>query len=146
MTTMTVATAAVAGAAVTTMTEPREPAAPASRPAIRKPGPFPVIAGSLGLFLAFVAVLAFQLRAGADPAIGAGKPEPVAAAASPAPRRVLIRRGIVTRIVGHRSRGGKAPTASAAPPTTSSAPSAPAPAPAAPAPAPAPAPMTTQSS
>ena len=61
------------------------PAAAAPRPArpkISKPGPFPVIAGSLGLFFAIVALLAFQLRAGKDPAIGAGEPQLVAQASS----------------------------------------------------------------
>ena len=41
------------------------------------------------------------MRAGADPAIGKGEPVQVAAA-TPAPRKVLIRRVIVTRIVEHR--------------------------------------------
>ena len=81
--------AAVAAGAAATMTDPDAPAAELPRPKprrepIRKPGPFPVIAGSLGLFLAITALLALQLRAGADPALGAGEPQLVAAAA---PRR-----------------------------------------------------------
>ncbi len=86
-----------------------EPTPTPRRAPIRKPGPLPVIAGSLGLFLAITALLALQLRAGADPALGAGEPQ-VVAAASPAPRKVLIRRVIVTRIVEHRrDDGGSAP-------------------------------------
>ena len=134
------------------------PAVPKPRPKrepVKKPGPFRVIAGSAGLFFAIVALLAFQMRAGADPALGKGKPV-VVAQATPAPRKVLVRRVVVTRIVEHRPRRGSA--AAAAPRSTGSAPaapaapsapapSAPAPAPAAPAPAPAPAaPLTTQSS
>jgi hypothetical protein len=129
------------------MTEPTP-----RRERIRKPGPLPVIAGSLGLFLAVTALLAFQLRAGADPALGAGEPQLVAAAS--VPRKVVIRRReIVTRIIEHR--GGVAPPpsrAAATPPATgpgrsapSSAAAAPAPAGAAPS-APAPAPLTTRSS
>ena len=118
--------------------------AAAGRPArapIKKPGPFPVIAGSLGLFLATAAGLAFQMRAGADPALGG---EPVVLAAGPRP--VIERRVVITRIVEHRPRGGAAPTAAPA----VSEPAAPAPAAATPAPAPAgtpaPAPLTTRSS
>jgi hypothetical protein len=144
--------------AAATMTEPAP--APRREP-IRKPGPFPVIAASLGLFLAITALLAFQMRAGADPALGEGEPQLVAAA-PPAPRKVLIRRVIVTRIVEHRadrvtarsggasgSAGGAAPSASAPAASGSGAPSGPAAsAPAAgssapPAPA---APLTTRSS
>jgi hypothetical protein len=127
------------------MTEPI-PAPTPRRAAIRKPGPFPVIAGSLGLFLAVTALLAFQMRAGADPALG--EPQ-VVAAASPAPRKLLIRRVIITRVVEHRRRrddGGSA-AVQAAPRTNTAAraPAAAAPAPVAPA-APAPAPLTTRSS
>ncbi len=64
----------------------------------RGPGPLPVIAGSLALFLAVLTLLVFQLRAGRDPAIGAGS-QAVAAAPAPAVRRVVIRRVIVTRVV-----------------------------------------------
>ncbi len=100
------------------------------KPRIRKPGPLTVIAGSFGLFFAITALLAFQMRRGADPALGAPKPQ-VLAAAPAAPRQILVRRVIVTRIVEHRSRRSRP----AAPRTTTSAPAAPAPA--APAPAPA---------
>ena len=54
-----------------------------------------------------MALLAFQMRAGADPALGKGKPV-VVAQATPAPRKVLVRRVIVTRIVEHRPRRGSA--------------------------------------
>ena len=45
------------------------------KPRIRKPGPLGVIAGSFGLFFAITALLAFQMRRGADPALGAPKPQ-----------------------------------------------------------------------
>ena len=112
-----------------------------------------MIAGSLGLFFAITAGLGFQMRAGADPAIGTG--EPVAlAAASPAPRQVIKRRVIVTRIVEHRPRRtpstpvgpAQAPASSApAPAAAGPAPAPAAPAPAAPGPQPK-APLTTRSS
>ncbi len=96
--------------------------APRKRAPITKPGPFPVIAGSAGLFFAIAAFLAFQMRAGADPALGAGKPVVVAQATTPAPRKVLVRRVIVTRIVEHRPRRDDGAAAPAAPRSTSSAP------------------------
>jgi hypothetical protein len=109
-----------------------------------------VIAGSLGLFFATTAWLGFQMRAGADPAIGKGEPV-VLAAASPAPRQVIKRRVVITRIVEHRPR--RAPSTSTAPAAPASSAAAAAPAPAAPAaaapatPAPQPqAPLTTRSS
>ncbi|MEA2481988.1 MAG: hypothetical protein QOJ07_3910, partial [Thermoleophilaceae bacterium] len=138
----------------------RPPAAP-RRERIRKPGPLPVIAGSFGLFFAITALLAFQVRRGADPALG--EPKPRVLAAAPTPHRVLVRRVIVTRIVEHRPRRAASPpaaaptalagtarsapvgTAPSVPAAPRTAPSSPAPAPAAP-PAPAPAPLTTRSS
>ena len=128
---------------------PKRPA----KPRIRKPGPLAVIAGSFGLFFAITALLAFQMRRGADPALGGPKPQ-VVASATVAPRQIVVRRVIVTRIVEHRPRRASAPTGSA-PAGGGSEPgagSAPAPsgggsAPAVPtAPAPAPAPLTTRSS
>jgi hypothetical protein len=117
---------------------------PPRRERIRKPDPLGVIAGSFGLFFAITALLAFQMRRGADPALGAPQPQ-LAAAAPVAVRQVLVRRVIVTRIVEHRPRRGRpSPTRSST--TASATPAAPA-APAAPAPAaPAPAPLTTRSS
>jgi hypothetical protein len=140
-----------------TMTEPRRndpdaatqelphPPKRAPKPRIRKPGPLGVIAGSFGLFFAITALLAFQMRRGADPALGAPKP---AATQTAAPRQILVRHVIETRIVEHRARTARqrSTTSSPAPAarTAPAAPSAPA-APAAP-PAPAPAPLTTRSS
>ena len=135
----TAGTAAVAdGAAMTT-----DGAAGAGRP-LRRPSKPPagwVFGAALGAFFAALALLAFQVRAGEDPALG----QPTAQAQSAQPRRVLIRR-VIERVVVHhpaQSSAGAEPAAPA-PATTSSAP-APAPEPA-PAPAPAPAPLTTQSS
>jgi hypothetical protein len=109
------------------------------RPRITKPGPFPVVGGTLAVFFVVMTLLAFQLRAGADPAIGAGEPQ--RDAASPAPRIVIRRRVVVTRIVEHRRRRASTPTAGAG-----SAPAPPAAAAPAPPAAPAPAPLTTRSS
>ena len=111
------------------MTDPGAKRAP--KPRIRKPGPLGVIAGSFGLLFAITALLAFQMRRGADPALGAPKPQ---VAAPTAPRQILVRRVIVTRIVEHRT--GR-PRSS---PRRSTAPAAP------PAPAPAPAPLVTRAS
>jgi hypothetical protein len=109
---------------------PRAAAPPRER--IRKPGPLPVVAGSFGLFFAVTALLAFQMRRGADPALGA--PAPQVLAAVPAPHTILVRRVVVTRIVEHRRRhAARAPSVAvqsrAAAPAPSAAPSAPAPAP-----------------
>jgi hypothetical protein len=117
--------------------------APRRREPVKKPGPLPVMAASAGLFFAIAALLAFQMRAGADPALG--KPKPVVVAqAAPAPRKVLVRRVIVTRIVEHRTPGSGGSAATGTAPSTP-APRTEAPAPAQPAPVPA-APLTTQSS
>jgi hypothetical protein len=97
------------------------------------------VAVSLAVFLAALALLAWQMHAGQDPALGAGKAEPAPA------RKVLVRRivkrVVVTRVVPAQPRS--VPGAAAAPATAPAAPasapaSAPAPAPAPPAPAPAP--------
>jgi hypothetical protein len=95
-----------------------------------------VAAATLALFFAIAALLVFQLRSGRDPALGSGTP--VAAATVSKPKRVLVRKVIITRVVHD------APRAAAPAPVqrTSTTPAAPA----APAPAPAPAPLTTQSS
>ena len=100
------------------MTDPDAPTAPLPRSKprrepIRKPGPLTVIAGSFGLFFAITALLALQMRAGADPALGAG--EPLAAAT---PRRAEggdPPRVIVTRIVEHRRAASRAPLRAGAP-------------------------------
>jgi hypothetical protein len=103
-----------------------------------------VAAATLALFFATAALLVFQLRSGRDPALGSGTPV-AATAPKPKPKRILIRKVIVTRVVHDAPR--PAPTAPVQRTSTApAAPAAPAPAPAAPAPAPAPAPLTTQSS
>ncbi|MDA0142610.1 hypothetical protein OJ962_34310, partial [Solirubrobacter sp. CPCC 204708] len=110
----------------------RPAAARAARPPIKKPGAFPVIAGSCGLFFAILALLGFQMRAGKDPAIGKGEPVQLAAA-TPQPRQIIRRRVIITRIVEHRPRrapatsapatgGGSAPASPSAPATSAPAP------------------------
>jgi hypothetical protein len=96
-----------------------------------------VAAATLTLFFTVAALLVVQLRTGRDPALGQ---EFAQAPASVAPKRVLIRKVIVTRVVHD------APRASAPAPTQQTSTTPAAPAPAAPAPAPAPAPLTTQSS
>jgi hypothetical protein len=89
-------------------------------------------AGSLALFAVVLSFLALQLRAGRDPALGAGPP--------PAPKRVLVKRVenrvVVERVVGEEADEGDDSGGSSA--VTSVA--------AAPTPAPAPAPVTTRSS
>jgi hypothetical protein len=85
-----------------------------------------VYAPALGLFFAVLALLAFQVRAGRDPALGAAEP---AAQTRTEPRRVLVRR-VIERVVIDDD----APPSAPAPVAT-------------PRPAPAvPAPLTTQSS
>jgi len=113
-------------------------------------GSLPVVTAFGAVFCVALIFLALQLRAGEDPAIGAG---PEAAAVSSQPRPVIVRRVIVRRIVedapgepaAPRATGGAAAPAPA-PAASAPAPAASAPAPAAPAPAPAPAPVTTQAS
>jgi len=122
----------------------------------RRPAP-PVrlVAGaSLALFLLVFALLVFQLRSGRDPALGGA----VAAvqATPPPPKRVLVRKLIITRVIVHLpaedearpATGVSAPAPAAPAPVSHSAPAV-TQAPAvvrAPAPAPAPAPLTTRSS
>jgi hypothetical protein len=62
-----------------------------------------VVIGALALFLTVFALLVFQLRSGRDPSLGRA----VAAArgTAPRPRRVLVRKLIVTRVVVHLPRG-----------------------------------------
>ena len=97
----------------------------------RKPSPVGLLAGSLAAFFALLAFLAVQVRAGGDPALGPAKP-----AASAEPRRVIVHRVILRRVIvtesaprvaaGGEASGGGAPAPAAA------GSSAPAPAPAAP--------------
>lgn len=126
-----------------------------SSKARRRPGPAPVAAASLATFLVLLTFLAWQLRAGRDPALGSQ--------AAPTPKKhVLVKRierTVVVEVVKPRTRAVAPPPASSARPGPASpAPSAPraysAPAPVrpaapspppAPAPAPAPAPVTRAS-
>jgi len=80
------------------------------------------------LFCVVLIFLAQQLRAGHDPAIGAGKPTSAAT-----PRQVVVRRVIVTRVVVDDA----APARAASPPAVTQS---------APAPAPAPAPVVSRGS
>jgi hypothetical protein len=111
--------AGAAGVAAATMTDRSE--APTAklppRPRIRKPGPLGVIVASFGLFFAITALLAFQMRRGADPALGAPKQQLAA------PHQILVRRVIVEHRTGR---------ARSTPPRSTAAP--------------APAPLTTRSS
>jgi hypothetical protein len=99
----------------------------------------PVAAIAGGLFCLVLIYLALQVRAGNDPAIGAGSQT----AAAPQPRQVIVHRVIIRRIVEEDAPASARPAAGSgpAPAASSPAPAAPAAAaaPAAPAPAPAPA-------
>lgn len=108
-----------------------------------------VVTATLALFLTVFALLVFQLRSGHDPALGAGTVARVAS--SPPPKRVLVRKLIITRVVVHlpgEDESVSVPvTRTAVVPVAPASASAPVPAPApTPAPAPAPAPLTTHSS
>lgn len=59
-----------------------------------RPRPIATIVAAVATFAAVLALLAWQVRSGRDPALGAGKAVQVAAA----PRRVLVRK-IVRRII-----------------------------------------------
>ena len=98
-----------------------------------------VAAATVAVFLAVFALLVFQLRSGRDPALGQGTT--LAKAPVPPPKRILVRKTIVTRVIVHlpAEEEDDAPVAvrgAAAPAVTYSAPAA-----AAPAPAPAPRPL-----
>lgn len=132
------------------MTEPVPTASSgsAARTARRRPRFWPTAVASLACFAVIFEFLAFQLRAGNDPALGAG---PAAAAA---PTRPVVNRRIVQRRIVHLPArqtaipaaptvgGSSATTTPSSPPATAPA-SVPVPAPA---PAPAlPAPVTSSS-
>lgn len=95
---------------------------------VRRPGPMPVISGTIALFAVSFGFLTYQLRSGNDPALGAQ-----ALASTTAPRPVIVRRVIKRRIITQVVPAGATtvPVTNSAPVTTSSAPvvSAPAPAP-----------------
>jgi hypothetical protein len=106
------------------------------RPArISRPGPEWVFGGAVGAFFAALALLAVQVRAGADPALGPAEP---AAQAPSQPREIVLRR-VIRRVVVDPPRAARSADAAA---VAAPEPAAPAPEPAAPAPAP----LTTQSS
>jgi hypothetical protein len=104
------------------------------------PRPIATIAAAVAIFVTVLVLLAWQVRSGRDPALGAAKTARVA----PAPRRVLVkkvvRRVIVTKVVqtddGPVLVASTAPAPASSGTTVQSAPavvySAPAPAPAAP--------------
>jgi hypothetical protein len=112
------------------------------------PRPIATIAAAVAIFVTVLVLLAWQVRSGRDPALGAAKTARVA----PAPRRVLVktvvRRVIVTKVV--QTDDGPVLVASTAPAPASSGTtvqSAPAVVYSAPAPAPAPAaPVVTKTS
>ena len=60
----------------------------------RRPSAVWILAGSLALFFAVLGFLAAQVRAGGDPALGPAKP-----ATSAEPRRVIVHRVIVRRVI-----------------------------------------------
>jgi hypothetical protein len=102
------------------------------RPQRRKLASGWVFGASLGAFFVTLALLAFQLRAGQDPALGATTP-----VAQQQPRKVILKRRLIERIVVDDPAQPTASPPSAvqtSEPTTTAAP------------APAPAPLTTQSS
>ena len=145
--TTTAATAADEGGAVaatTTEWPQAEPgaAAPAGAARTGKPGPAGLMLWSLSAFLLLLALLAVQVRAGGDPALGPAKP------AAQAERRVIVHRVILRRVVVTERAPAQAASSGAAAPAPSTSAPAPAP-PSAPAPppaAPAPAPVATGSS
>ncbi|MBS1869390.1 MAG: hypothetical protein JSS99_06970, partial [Actinobacteria bacterium] len=82
------------------------------RPRSRRPHPAAVLASALGLFLTLLALLAWQMRGGGDPALGAG----TRAAPPPRPQRVVVVHRVVRRVVVvHKP----APAAAAPPPAAS---------------------------
>ena len=113
-----------------------------------RPRPAATLAAGVAVFVAVLVLLAWQVRSGRDPALGAAKQ---AARVAPAPRRVLVkkivRRVIVTKVI--HTDDGPVLVASTAPAPTSSGSvsySPPAVSYSAPAPAPAAAPVVTKTS
>jgi hypothetical protein len=117
MTTRATRKVATGAGAMTTMTDGRRP--------------IPVAAIAGGLFCVVLIYLALQMRAGDDPAIGAGQQT----AAAPAPREVIVRRVIIRRIVVEDAPRAEGPASSDESAPAAAVPAAaPVPAPAAPAP------------
>ena len=116
------------------MTDPRRTP---RRP--RKPSPYRVVVGSFATFFALFGYMAYELRAGHDPALG----NQVAAAAAPAKNRVVVKRNKhlpedPATDAASPSKGAPATQQPSAPVVVPSAP--------APAPAPTPAPVQTKTS
>lgn len=101
------------------------------------PRPFTMVAGGFALFLTVLVLLAWQVRSGRDPALGAARQQP--ALVAQAPQRVLVRK-VVRRVIDEKvvepddsAAAVAAPSVQAAPLVVYAAPApAPAPAPAAP--------------
>jgi len=94
---------------------------------------------SLGALLVVLNLLAWQLHAGSDPALGAGGAESQVAKKRVVVRRI-IQRVVVTRVIPAVRSEPRAPTSTSPAPSAPTPSSAPAAAATAPAPAPAPAP------
>lgn len=117
---------------------------PSRRPARRRrPGPGAVVAGSVALFVAVLTLMAVQLRAGRDPALGAA-----AVSARPV-RHIVVHRVVIRRVItvipspeGDDTSGGGYGGGYSGGSSGSAASSAPS---SAPAPAPAPAPVSRSS-
>jgi hypothetical protein len=99
-----------------------------------------VVAATLAAFLAVFALLVWQVRSGRDPALGQGTT--LVTGLVPPPKRILVRKTIVTRVIVHLP----AEVVDDPPVPTAPAPAVTYSAPAAPAPSAAPAPLTTRSS
>jgi hypothetical protein len=120
------------------MTRQGTAAAMTDRRRPRRPSPGWVFGAAFGAFALVLALLAVQVRAGRDSALGPGTP---VAAPAERPRRIVVRRIVRTTVITHVGAGDRAPTAAPAAPAPA------APPPAAPAaPAPPPAPVTTRAS
>jgi len=102
----------------------------ARTPRPRRPGPMPVISGTIALFAVSFGFLTYQLRSGNDPALGTQALASTAATRPVIVRRVIKRR-VITRVVPTPGASAAVPVTTSAPLTSSSAPviSAPAPAP-----------------
>jgi hypothetical protein len=115
--------------------------------AVRPPRPAAIRLGAVALFATFLVLLAWQVRAGRDPALARQAAREAAAHTRPVIVRRVERRIILERVRRIEDDDGASATGAAAAPATAPVPvEAPA-APPAPAPAPAPAPpLTTRSS
>ena len=109
----------------------------------RGPRPLVTLAAGVAVFLSVLALLAWQVRSGRDPALGAARQQP--ALVAQAPQRVLVRK-VVRRVIQEKvvesDDGPEAVVVRSVPTVVNAAPT---PAPTA-APAPAPAPIVTKTS